>query len=62
MQPLMNMITFTARSRAEIIDLHRSIVADLENRDAVSVDRALAKLEAYTITLGQSVLKARATR
>jgi DNA-binding FadR family transcriptional regulator len=62
MQPLMNMITFTARSRAEIIDLHRSIVADLEKRDAVSVDRALAKLEAYTITLGQSVLKARATR
>ncbi len=62
MQPLMNMITFTARSRAEIIDLHRAIVAGLEIRDVASVDRALAKLEAYTITLGQSVLKARATR
>src|SRR6056297_150993 len=62
MQPLMNMITFTARSRAEIIDLHRAIVAGLEIRDVASVDRALATLEAYTITLGQSVLKARATR
>ena len=62
MQPLMNMITFTARSRAEIIDLHRAIVSGLESRDVASVDRALATLEAYTITLGQSVLKARATR
>ena len=62
MQPLMNMITFTARSRAEIIDLHRAIVAGLEIRDVASIDRALATLEAYTITLGQSVLKARATR
>jgi DNA-binding FadR family transcriptional regulator len=62
MQPLMNMITFTARSRAEIIDLHCAIVAGLEIRDVASVDRALATLEAYTITLGQSVLKARATR
>jgi len=62
MQPLMNMITFTARSRAEIIDLHRAIVAGLEIRDVASLDRALATLEAYTITLGQSVLKARATR
>jgi DNA-binding FadR family transcriptional regulator len=62
MQPLMNMITFTARSRAEIIDLHRAIVSGLERRDVASVDRALATLEAYTITLGQTVLKARATR
>lgn len=62
MQPLMNMITFTARSRAEIIDLHRAIVTGLEARDVASVDRALAALEAYTVTLGQSVLKARATR
>ncbi len=56
------MITFTARSRAEIIDLHRAIVSGLESRDVASIDRALATLEAYTITLGQSVLKARATR
>ncbi|MGJ8604896.1 MAG: FadR/GntR family transcriptional regulator [Marivita sp.] len=62
MQPLMNMITFTARSRAEIIDLHRVIVDGLKRRDVATVDRALATLEAYTITLGQSVLKARATR
>ena len=61
MQPLMNMITFTARSRAEISSLHKAIVTGLEIRDVASVDRALATLEAYTITLGQSVLKARAT-
>jgi len=62
MQPLMNMITFTARSRAEIIALHQIIVDGLEARNTGAIDRALAALEAYTITLGQSVLKARATR
>jgi Transcriptional regulators len=60
MQPLMNMITFTERSRAEIVALHTSIVDALDARDVVSVDAALVSLEQYTITLGQTVLKARA--
>jgi GntR family transcriptional regulator, transcriptional repressor for pyruvate dehydrogenase complex len=61
MQPLMNMITFTARSRAEIIRLHTEIVEALDQRDAGRVDTALTELESYTIRLGQTVLQARAT-
>jgi DNA-binding FadR family transcriptional regulator len=62
MQPLMNMITFTARSRAEIISLHSTILEGLTQRDAASVDAALIALERYTIELGKSVLKARASK
>ena len=59
MQPLMNMITFTARSRAEIIRLHTAIVDGLEARDAAKVDAALSALEHYTIDLGKTVLQKR---
>ena len=61
MQPLMNMITFTARSRAEIVRLHETIVEGLERRQSKTVDAALAKLETYTVTLGKSVLKAKSS-
>ncbi|MGX9354274.1 FadR/GntR family transcriptional regulator [Roseobacteraceae bacterium S113] len=60
MQPLMNMITFTARSRERIIALHQSIADGLEARDAEAVMRMLEELAAYTATLGQNVLAARA--
>ncbi len=59
MQPLMNMITFTARSREEIIALHSDITDALEARDASSVDAALIKLEAYTRQLAQDVAERR---
>lgn len=59
MQPLMNMITFTARSRAEIIKLHETILNGLEARDAASVDTALIALERYTVELGKTVLEKR---
>jgi DNA-binding FadR family transcriptional regulator len=59
MQPLMNMITFTARSRAEIIKLHDTILTGLEARDAASVDTALIALERYTVELGKTVLEKR---
>ncbi|UAB90456.1 FadR family transcriptional regulator [Ruegeria sp. SCSIO 43209] len=59
MQPLMNMITFTARSREEIIALHSDITDALEARDAGSVDAALIKLEAYTRQLAQDVAERR---
>lgn len=62
MQPLMNMITFTARNRARIIGLHTDIADALEARDAAAVDRALVELAAYTETLGHDVLAARATK
>ncbi|HKK98537.1 MAG TPA: GntR family transcriptional regulator [Marivita sp.] len=60
MQPLMNMITFTARSRAQIVALHETIVEGLRARNAAAVDTALTSLEHYTVELGKTVLKARA--
>ena len=59
MQPLMNMITFTARSREEIIALHSDIADALEARDAKIVDEALVKLENYTRKLAQNVAEQR---
>ncbi|WP_419737998.1 FadR/GntR family transcriptional regulator [Ruegeria sp.] len=55
MQPLMNMITFTARSREEIIALHTKIADALEARDAPSVDATLIELETYTRQLARHV-------
>ncbi len=59
MQPLMNMITFTARSRAEIISLHASILNAMEQRDGDKVIEQLTKLEAYTTKLAHSVFSAK---
>ncbi|SDW44321.1 transcriptional regulator, GntR family [Ruegeria halocynthiae] len=59
MQPLMNMITFGARSREEIISLHTDIADALEARDAATVDAALIKLESYTRQLAQDVAEQR---
>ncbi|WP_319547118.1 FadR/GntR family transcriptional regulator [Ruegeria conchae] len=55
MQPLMNMITFTARSREEIIALHTKIANALEARDVEKVDAVLVQLESYTRQLAQDV-------
>ncbi len=55
MQPLMNMITFSARSREEIISLHNQIVDALQDRDSEAVDETLVKLESYTRKLAQDV-------
>ncbi|WP_370210907.1 FadR/GntR family transcriptional regulator [Roseovarius sp.] len=60
MQPLMNMITFTARSREAIVALHTRIADALEAHDAGGADQALVELEAYTLTLGRDVMAARA--
>ena len=62
MQPLMNMITFTARSRGAIIDLHSRITDAIEAQDAGSADTALCELADYTMTLGRDVMAARSTR
>ena len=59
MQPLMNMITFTARSRETIVALHGAIADALDARDAAKTDAALMKLEAYTQELGHTVASAR---
>jgi len=60
MQPLMNMITFTARSREEIVGLHTRIADALEAGEADQAETALHDLEAYTLTLGHDVMAARA--
>ena len=62
MQPLMNMITFTARSREEIVTLHTAIADALETRDAATVERHLHALETYTSKLAHDVMAARAER
>ncbi|NCQ24759.1 MAG: FadR family transcriptional regulator [Rhodobacteraceae bacterium CG17_big_fil_post_rev_8_21_14_2_50_63_15] len=60
MQPLMNMITFTARSREAIVGLHIRIADGLERHDAEAAEDALTALEAYTLVLGRDVMAARA--
>ena len=62
MQPLMNMITFTARSREHIVALHTAIADALEARDATVVDGNLIELCDYTISLARGVMAARDAR
>ena len=59
MQPLMNMITFSARSREKIIGLHQMIANAIEAQDADAADANLAALAAYTQDLAQGVIAAR---
>ena len=61
-QPLMNMITFSARSREKIIELHTAIADGVENHDAELVDAKLAELSAYTLQLSENVAKERSKR
>jgi DNA-binding FadR family transcriptional regulator len=62
MQPLMNMITFTARDRARIIALHTSITDALEAHDGAATAEGLTALERETRSLGRSVFAARAAK
>ncbi|AAV95189.1 FadR family transcriptional regulator [Ruegeria pomeroyi] len=62
MQPLMNMITFTARSRGTIVALHARIAEAIEARDPALADTALVELMRYTMTLKDDVMAARAAR
>ncbi|APX11415.1 FadR/GntR family transcriptional regulator [Tateyamaria omphalii] len=62
MQPLMNMITFTARSREAIVALHTDIADAVEAQDGAKIDATLIKLEAYTRELAHSVVTARAQK
>ncbi len=59
MQPLMNMITFTARSREEIVTLHTSIANALEARNGAQANQELHALEQYTMALARDVMAAR---
>lgn len=55
MQPLMNMITFTERSREAIVGLHGQIADAVETRDGAAAVAALSQLEAYTSGLAELV-------
>src|SRR6056297_956240 len=59
MQPLMNMITFTARSREEIVALHTALADAIEAQDGAAATASLTDLERYTRRLAQSVFDAR---
>lgn len=56
MQPLMNMITFTARSREAIVSFHTRIADALDVRAPDAAQEALHELEAYTLHLGRDVM------
>ncbi|KZY46401.1 GntR family transcriptional regulator [Roseovarius sp. HI0049] len=62
MQPLMNMITFTARSRGAIVTFHTRIADAIEAGDATTAETALEELAGYTLELGRGVMQARAAR
>jgi DNA-binding FadR family transcriptional regulator len=62
MQPLMNMITFTARDRARIVGLHTAIADALDAHDGDATANGLSALERETRSLAQSVFAARAAR
>lgn len=59
MQPLMNMITFTARSRSAIVTLHRDIADAIEAQDGVGASDGLAALEVETQNLARRVFEQR---
>lgn len=62
MQPLMNMITFSARSRERIIGFHAAIADAIEAQDSGLAETALASLCTYTIDLANNVRAQRQTR
>lgn len=61
MQPLMNMITFTARSREKIIALHSGIADAVDAKHPTTCDTLLFELMKYTSELGKNVMDQRAT-
>lgn len=62
MQPLMNMITFTARDRAQIISLHTRIADATDRQDATALSCALSELEGETRRLGRAVFSTQSTQ
>ncbi len=62
MQPLMNMITFTARSREAIVALHTAIADAIEAGDGQAASDGLTALENETLKLARSVFARRRRR
>ncbi|CUH87384.1 L-lactate utilization operon repressor [Phaeobacter sp. CECT 5382] len=61
MQPLMNMITFSARDRARIVELHSTIADAIESGNGGAAIDGLTDLEIETRTLATEVFAARAS-
>ncbi|WP_293576631.1 FadR/GntR family transcriptional regulator [Phaeobacter sp.] len=62
MQPLMNMITFTARDRQIILALHSRIADAIEAGDGTAAVEGLSALEEETRALAAAVFAARSKR
>jgi GntR family transcriptional regulator, transcriptional repressor for pyruvate dehydrogenase complex len=62
MQPSMNMITFTARSREEIIQLHTRIADAIEGGNGEDANAALSELQSYTVKMANDVIASRAQK
>ncbi len=60
MQPLMNMITFSARSREQIVAFLGAALFAGSPRDSHAADAVLAELERYTLVLGRGFIASRA--
>ena len=58
-EPLMNMITFSARDRARIVALHTEIADAIEAGNADQANTTLENLRAYTVELYQQVRRKR---
>ncbi len=56
MQPLVNMITFSTRSRGQIVQLHTRLTSAIEARNPAKADLALGELEKYTLELGKGFI------
>ena len=57
MQPLMNMITFSALDRARIVALHERIASAVDAQDGRAMSEGLTALEQETQTLGRSLFQ-----
>ena len=62
MQPLVNMITYTARSRARIVEMHSDLVNALDAGKTKAASAALDALAEHMAALGVKVKAARAAK
>lgn len=62
MQPLMNIITFTARDRARIVALHCQIADAIDQGNGTAASQGLTKLETETLHLAKKVFETRSAK
>ncbi|GAA6197393.1 GntR family transcriptional regulator [Pseudophaeobacter sp.] len=62
MQPLMNIITFSARDRARIVALHCQIADAIDQGDGTAASDGLTRLETETLQLAKKVFASRAAK